>query len=121
VVTNTYGRKVGGRIWQDHRNMLLVGPPIHAKRRNTEADMRCNLKSTTELFPDSVEKGMPDGGASDSPSGCTSSCEVHASKCDSEPAPKRAKASKNRERSRQKEGLRLAQYVRALTQQHQTT
>jgi hypothetical protein len=113
LVANTYGRKIGGRIWQDHLNMLLVGPPIHAKRLNTEADMRCNLKSTTELFPDSVEKGTPEGGASDSPSGCTSrrcnspsgctsNCEVHASKCDSEPAPKRAKASKNRERSRQK-------------------
>jgi hypothetical protein len=30
--------------------MLLVGPPIHAKRPNTKADMWCNLKSPTELF-----------------------------------------------------------------------
>jgi hypothetical protein len=96
LVANTYGRKVGGRIWQDHLDMLLVGPPIHAKRLNTEADMWCNLKSTTELFPDSVEKGMPEGGAFDSPSGCTSrrcdspngctsTCEVHASKIDKRP------------------------------------
>jgi hypothetical protein len=113
LVANTYGRKAGGRIWQDHLDMLLAGPPIHAKRLSTEADMWCNLKSTTELFPDSVEKGMPEGGAfdspsgctsrrCDSPSGCTSTCEVHASKCDSEPTPKRAKASKSGKRSRQR-------------------
>jgi hypothetical protein len=47
LAANTYGRKAGGRIWQDHLNMLLVGPPIHAKRLNTEADMWCNLKTTT--------------------------------------------------------------------------
>jgi hypothetical protein len=39
LVANTYGRKVGGRIWQGHLNILLVGPPIHAKRPNTKADM----------------------------------------------------------------------------------
>jgi hypothetical protein len=72
LVASTYGRKVGGHIWQGHLNMLLVGPPIHAKRLNTKADMWCNLKSATELFPNSVEKGMPEGGAFDSPSGCTS-------------------------------------------------
>ena len=81
--------------------MLLVGPPIHAKRPNTKADMWCNLKSTTELFPDSVEKGMPEGGAFDSPSGCTST----SRRCDS---PKgytstyEVHASKNREKSRQR-------------------
>ena len=79
--------------------MLLVGPHIHAKRPDTKADMRCNLRSTTELLPDSVEKGMPEGGAVDSPSGCTSR------RCDS---PKgyistyEVQASKNRERSRQR-------------------
>jgi hypothetical protein len=91
LVANTYGRKVGGYIWPDHLNMLLVGSPIHAKRLNTKADMWCNLKSATELFPDNVEKGLPEGGAFDSPSGCTSrrcdspngctsTYEVHASK-----------------------------------------
>jgi hypothetical protein len=89
LVANTYGRKVGGRIWQDHLNMLLVGPPIHTKRPNTKADMWCNLKSTTELFPDSVEKGMPEGGAFDSPKGYT-------------PAPMRCTLSKSHERSRQR-------------------
>ena len=72
LVASTYGRKAGGRIWQDHLTMLLVGPHIHAKRPNTKADMWCNLKSTTKLLPDSVEKGMPEGGAVDSPIGCTS-------------------------------------------------
>jgi hypothetical protein len=104
LVANTYGRKVGGHIWQNHLNMLLVGPPIHAKRPNTKADMWCNLKSTTELLPDSVEKGMPEGGAFDSPSGCTSR------RCDS---PKgytstyEVHASKNREKSRQRPGQRI--------------
>ena len=99
LVANTYGRKAGGHIWQDHLTMLLVGPHIHAKRPDTKADMRCNLRSTTELLPDSVEKGMPEGGAVDSPSGCTSR------RCDS---PKgyistyEVQASKNRERSRQR-------------------
>jgi hypothetical protein len=88
LVANTYGRKVGGRIWQDHLNMLLVGPPIHAKRPNTKAADMYNLKSTTELFPDSVEKGMPEGGAFTSPKRHTSTHEMHA--------------SKNRERSRQR-------------------
>ena len=99
LVASTYGRKTGGRIWQDHLTMLLVGPHIHAKRPNTKADMWCNLKSITELLPDSVEKGMPEGGAVDSPSGCISR------RCDS---PKgyistyEVQASKNRERLRQR-------------------
>jgi hypothetical protein len=38
LVANTYGRKVGGRIWQDNLDMLLVGPPIcHHSYHSCEA------------------------------------------------------------------------------------
>jgi hypothetical protein len=111
LAANTYGRKADGCIWQGHMNMLLVGPPIHTKRLSTEADMWCNLKSTTELLPGSVEKGIPKRGAFASPNGCTSICEVHASK-----SGKREAKTED-----QTELLRLAQSAQVLTQHQPKT
>jgi hypothetical protein len=37
LAENTYGRKAGGRIWQNHLHDLLTAPPLSTTRTSTEA------------------------------------------------------------------------------------
>jgi hypothetical protein len=59
---NTYGRKAGGRVWQNHLHGLLTAPPLSTVRTSTEAAWRHIRRKTTTIFPESARDGMPDGG-----------------------------------------------------------
>ena len=37
LAQNTYGRKAGGRVWQNHLHDLLTAPPLNTVRTSTEA------------------------------------------------------------------------------------
>jgi hypothetical protein len=62
LAQNTYGRKAGGRVWQNHLHRLLTEPPLRAIRTNTEAAWWHIPKAATKFFPESSKDGMPDGG-----------------------------------------------------------
>jgi hypothetical protein len=62
LAQNTYGRKAGGCIWQNHLHDLLTAPLISTIRTSTEAAWWHVPRSSTKLFPASARDGMPDGG-----------------------------------------------------------
>jgi hypothetical protein len=62
LAQNTYGRKAGGRIWQNHLNDLLAAPPLSTIRTSTEEVWWHVPRNETKLFPASARDGMPDGG-----------------------------------------------------------
>jgi hypothetical protein len=62
LAQNTYGRKAGGRIWQNHLRNLLTEAPLRSLRTSTEAAWWHITRKTVETFPERAADGMPDGG-----------------------------------------------------------
>jgi hypothetical protein len=61
LTANTYGRKAGGRPWQDHMSAKLREAPLNAVHINTEAAWRHIPKYTTTVHQESRMDGMPTG------------------------------------------------------------
>ena len=51
LAQNTYGRKAGGRVWQNHLHDLLTAPPLNTVRTSTEAAWWHIRRKTTTIFP----------------------------------------------------------------------